>query len=212
MTGYPIKDQTVKNKVTAMKDPKSLLRDIIVPYMRSRQLIMSGRERPEFGQKPREIIANWLICAVANYQAGKNEWTFSNDPEGGDGVIVSRSTGDGWRTEHVIALQPEHLNDDSAATRLVLAVEHKNKRGDSYAKGSYLVIFAEGLGSTFNPNEVSQRIRGQHAFESVWAVGLQEAEQNEHRYWVTCFDERPCPCLMVTVNLERAEWSVEQIL
>ena len=57
------------------------------------------------GQRSREVLAYWLLCAVFNAIAGKEQLTFATIAEeiGGDGVLVDTATKETWPTEHVMA-------------------------------------------------------------------------------------------------------------
>ena len=200
----------MRHNITSIKDLNSVLNDII-PSIKNPQNLYTGRDRSNFNQRPREILANWLICSVLNSELDEGVWTFGEDPMGGDGLIINRSSGTGLPTEHVFIPPPEPPANDSVEQLFLGAVEHKNKKGRKYATGKHLVIFVEGIERQWYPNNVSKRIRGQHAFDSVWAVGLQEADRDDYKYWVVCLDECPCPCFIVSVNVDKVEWLVEQI-
>ena len=199
----------MRHKTTTIRDLRNVLRDII-PFVKNPKSLYTGRDLPSFSQRPREILANWLICAAAS-DPGESDWTFGEDPMGGDGLLINRSTKEGWPTEHVFIPSPESPHNESVANLMVNAVEHKNKKGEPYATGKCLVIFAEGIDRQWFPNDVYKRIKGQHHFDSVWAVGLQESAGNDYKYFVVCLDEYPCPCCIISVNLAKAEWIVERI-
>jgi hypothetical protein len=46
--------------------------------------------------RPREVLANLLICAIANFESEPDRFTFvgTDDPIGGDGVIEDTQTED----------------------------------------------------------------------------------------------------------------------
>ena len=195
-------------------ESESLLDDII-RIIKNPEVLYVGRELSNFHLRPREILVNWLICVVGNSEGDAGDWTFAEDPMGGDGLLVDRSTDKAWPTEHVFIRAPEPSNDDSAENLMVKAVEHKQKNGPAYATGKYLVIFADGITDGINgrwlPDKVSERIDRQHKFKSVWAVGLEREEQNVYEYWVVCFDVRPCSICKVYIDVESAEWNVRRI-
>ena len=56
----------------------------------------------------REVLGNWLVCAVWNAGSAKNaqRCTFTSDPKGGgaeDGALLDADTGLAMATEHVMA-------------------------------------------------------------------------------------------------------------
>lgn len=200
----------VRHKVTAIRDLKSLLGDI-VPFIKDPRVLYRGREVSNFRQRPREILANWLICTAGNCEDGPDAWTFCLDPMGGDGVIVKRSTGVGWPTEHVFIPAPKAMPVESIEDLIVDAVAHKRQKGEAYARGKQLVVFADVKGGPWRPNQAGKRIEGQHGFESVWAVGLEQTDGNEYLYWVVRFEELNSHVWKISVDIEAIEWSVERI-
>ena len=126
-------------------------------------------------------------------------------------MIVNRSTLVGWPTEHVFIPAPKSLQNESLEDLMISAVKHKHQKGEAYAKGKQLVIFADAEGGPWLPNRVGQRIEGQHGFDFVWAVGLEQADGNEYSYWVICFDELHSQVWKVSMDIETIEWSVERI-
>jgi hypothetical protein len=56
-------------------------------FIRNPSLLQTGRPLKQFGDMlPRELLANWLLCATVNAVEGR-QLVFSSDPIGGDGVI-----------------------------------------------------------------------------------------------------------------------------
>jgi hypothetical protein len=51
--------------------------------------------------RSREALANWLLCVCVNHACGEDRLTFTSDPDGGDGIIFDRVTGETVRTERV---------------------------------------------------------------------------------------------------------------
>lgn len=149
----------MRHQVTAIQDLKSLLGDI-VPFIKDSRFLQNGREVSNFRQRPREILANWLICAAGNCEDGPDAWTFSIDPMGGDGLIVKRSTSVGWPTEHVFIPAPKTLHNESVEDQIISAVKHKQQKGETYARGKHLVIFAYAEGGPWWPNRAGKRIEG----------------------------------------------------
>jgi len=209
-TDYPIENLTVRHKVTTIRDLKSLLSDI-APLVKEPRHLYEGRDIPNFRQRPREILANCLICIVGNFEEGQDEWTFGLDPMGGDGVIIKRSTGVGWPTEHVFVSRENSKQRESLENLMIKAVEHKHRKGEAYAEGNNLVIFADVDGGLWCPNRVGKRIEGKHGFDSVWAGGLEQADGEVYAYWVVRIDELQSQVWKVYVDFEKIEWNVEPI-
>jgi len=71
-------------------------------FIRQPKLLQTGKKIPNFGDMlPRELLANWLLCAVLEHEKGtSNRMTVAatTDPNGGDGIIIDTVTGDTWLT------------------------------------------------------------------------------------------------------------------
>jgi hypothetical protein len=73
------------------------------PYIRNGQHLQTGKPFKNFSDmRSREVLANWLICAVQNAEHGTERFTFTSDPVGGDGVFCDTETGETWPSEHVM--------------------------------------------------------------------------------------------------------------
>src|SRR6185437_8570162 len=85
---------------------------------------------------PREMVANWLVCAVINADEGSEQLTFTSDPTGGDGVIYNAETEHTWLTEHVMVPRaPEGETPDIKALILKAVALKQEKGGAAYASG-----------------------------------------------------------------------------
>jgi hypothetical protein len=139
---------------TAMKYPvkrfKSLAIELkeIARFVDGRH-VRSGAPFDNFGNmRPREVLANWLICAAFNGESQPERLTFASthDPIGGDGVLVDTVTEETWPTEHIIALVPPG-DTKGQETHVLAAVAQKLKKGGAaYATGKTLVVLLEGGG------------------------------------------------------------------
>ncbi|RUW75849.1 hypothetical protein [Mesorhizobium sp. M4B.F.Ca.ET.049.02.1.2] len=68
-----------------------------------RRYIEKGRSKVFEGMLFRELLGNWLICAVGNYEDDQADYTVSTDSTGGDGIIVNRNAPhQRLMTEHVM--------------------------------------------------------------------------------------------------------------
>lgn len=200
----------MKQQVTQIKDLKIVLGDM-EPWIKNPATLYTGKPG-NFKLLPREILANWLLCAVGNAQEPERNFTFSNDPLGcGDGIIMDTTTDYKMVTEHVFI--PKHQKDDKATgEELFLAAIQKKqeKGGKAYAKGKHLVVFADGAGIWF-PNKVGQAIAGKHDFQEVWGVGLEGVDGDNYSYWVVNFNEKHSPAASVNINFQDKSWTVSVI-
>ena len=198
----------MRYNVTQIRDLSAVLRDI-APNIANPKTLHVGRKYTNFSLLPREVLANWLVCAVMNFADRRDSWTFADDPTGGDGLIVGREARTGWPTEHVFI--PKSREGKTFEDQLVDAVQLKQKKGDAYATGKALLIFSDANGGKWYPNRVGRQIEGQHKFDCVWAVGLQQGDGKANTYWVVCFTWLHSAAWLVHVNLDAIEWSVTDI-
>lgn len=99
------------HRVTKFKSMAIALKEL-EPFIRDGQHLQTGREFVRFGRlRSRELLGNWLVCAVLNVVLGAERITFASDPTGGDGLILDLETGDGRFTEHVMVPYLKNQND-----------------------------------------------------------------------------------------------------
>ena len=156
------------------------------PFIKSGAHLETGKAFKNFGDlRPRELVANWLICAAVNAEESEIErMEFHTDPTGGDGVLVDTKTNETWPTEHVLV--PMHRSSTVAdiEASILKAIEEKQKKGGAaYASGKTLVVFLNSGGGEWKPNRVARKLPA-HDFGAVWVVGLCTAEDGEYIYGV----------------------------
>ena len=141
------------------------------------------------------------------------QFTFSDDPTGGDGVLIDKETGTTYLTEHVYIPSPEYRKTTESVEDLMIdAVRHKARKGKAYAEGKFLVIFSDTIGRWF-PNRVGRSIEGIHDFVSAFAVGLESGYDSGYVYWATRFFTAPykCPTFRVHISSDFSQWHVERV-
>jgi hypothetical protein len=200
-----------------MKYPVKQLKNLAAGLKELEPHICHGRSlqvHPEFKsikQRPRELLANWLLCAVGCAERGKETLVISEDPLGGDGLIIDRETGDQMFTEHVY-VRPAPDADFGALA--IEALGHKVRKGDVYARGRTLVILSEASGMWF-PNRVARQIAGTHGFKEVWAIHLDAVSIAEGRYayFVAELDisAANAPVWRVSLAEDFATWAVSRL-
>ena len=175
--------------------------------------IRNGEPIEQFGGlRPREVCANWLICAVINAEIEAERLTFLTDPFDGDGVIWDSVTEQGWPTEHVIALNTRSGQVQNAATLILDAIAKKNSRGASYASGKNLIVLvdADGGGPWF-PNRIAKQLPEPLHFETVWVIALQPTKDGQYVYNVAQLDRAGTPIRRVHIAKDFGSWQVEHI-
>lgn len=193
-----IKAPARPDAIQQIKDLKIVLKDF-EGMIKDPRFLRVGREIENFRLRPREVLANWLLCVVGNFQNGNDQLTFAEDPTGGDGVILNKRSEEFMLTEHVFIPEPKTGDTKTVEDYMVMALEHKIKKGENYARGKHLIIFSEAIGRWY-PNRVAKRIVGTHSFASVWAVALQNGDENGYYYSVA---------QLVIDNANAPSWRVE---
>jgi hypothetical protein len=156
------------------------------PFIKSGAHLETGKAFKNFGDlRPRELVANWLICAAVNAEESENErMEFHTDPTGGDGVLVDTKTNETWPTEHVLVPMPRSSTVADIEASILKTIEEKQKKGGAaYASGKTLVVFLNSGGGEWKPNRVARKLPA-HDFGAVWVVGLCTAEDGQYIYGV----------------------------
>lgn len=182
------------------------------PFVKSGDHLRTGRDLSGIGLRSREILGNWLLCAVANHHAGHERFLFSSDPTGGDGLLHDLDRGSMHATEHVIVMGG-HRKSTATSNLILEAVRKKmGKGGKPYASGKTLVVFIDGGDQIWYPNEVARMLPGDRFFEAVWAIALNAMRGQSYIYGVTRLDVRlPAPCWLVEINSSFSSWSVTPV-
>lgn len=198
---YQVKQ--LKNLTIALKE--------LEPHVRHGRSLQVHPEFKSIKQRPRELLANWLLCAVGCDARGKEALVIAEDPLGGDGLIIDKETDEKMFTEHVYV--PPQAETDLGA-RVIEALEHKVKKGEEYAKGRTLIIFSDATGVWY-PNRVARQIAGTHKFEGVWMIALDAAAvaEGQYAYNVTELDVDggDAPISRVTIADDFSSWTVERM-
>lgn len=186
------------------------------PFIRSGEHLQSGQPFKQLHEmRSREAVANWLICATANFEHGSDRMSFTSDPTDGDGVIHDSHTQITWRTEHVMVRRPlsaeEKENPKPVETQILEAVAMKQaKGGPPYASGKQLVVFLDSGGGEWYPNKVARQLPRPLLFEDVWVVCLHGPVVAEYVYGVTQLDlaSGNAPIWLVRIGQDFQSWTV----
>jgi hypothetical protein len=196
----------LKHSVTHFKNLQLALKEL-KPFILNGEHLQTGKPFESFGGlRSREILANWLLCVAV----APDLLDFSNDPQGGDGIIIDKATGETWKTEHIIVTNREP--DKPIAKRILEAIEKKQTKGAAaYASGKTLIVFLNAGGGKWRPFEVAQQLPQKLDFDAVWVVGLQGVVDERYIYAVTRLD-LSCghpPVWKVHINSDFESWTVE---
>lgn len=203
----------MKYKVTRFKNLTVALKEI-EPFVRDGKHLLTGKPFLQFGNmRSREVLGNWLMCAVINAQSGKDSHTFTSDPQGSDGIILDTETGDTWPTEHVMVGKAYNSKEKnlSIEDRIIFAFTKKlRKGGETYASGKQLVILLNADGGPWSPRKVAKGLPTCLSFADVWVVGLLTSEDEKYVYSVSqlgTFD-RDAPTWKVCIASDFCSWTV----
>jgi hypothetical protein len=190
------------------------------PFIRNGEHLQTGRPFTKLeGMRSREALANWLICAAADFAHSSERMSFTSDPTGGDGIIYDSKTKRTWRTEHVMVRRPisekEKENPTPIETQILQAVTKKQKKGGiQYASGKQLVVFVDSGGGNWHPNKVARELPQPLLFDAVWVVGLHgEVVAGKYVYGVTQLDlaNGNAPIWLVRIARTFRRWAVSKI-
>lgn len=201
----------MKYPVTRFKSLPVALKEI-EPMVRDPRHLQTGKPFEKFGgMRPREMLANWLLCATFETIEGR-KLMFYSDPVGGDGIIRDEATGDTWQTEHVYVSR--HSTGPDAKTLILDAIKHKQSNGAAYCTGKTLVVFLDtpAAGRWF-PNEVAKALPSPLLFDAVWVVGFSMIENGGYVYNLTLLHltDGNVPAFLLRITPEFDAWNVEQI-
>lgn len=192
-----------------IKSFQVLLKDLEPVVKNHHEILYTGREFTSFKQRPREVLANWLLCIVLREKYG-DAITFRESHEG-DGVILNKQTGDEILTEHVCAMDiPLGKEWPKGNDRIIEAVNHKAERGAEYAKGKKSIVFVDGAGE-INTGIIRQSIAGKHCFDCVYCISPLKADSNGYSYFVTEYYDLASITFKVNINPYFIDWSVDFI-
>jgi len=184
------------------------------PFVKDCRALRTGRPSKVFaGLRPREIWANWLLCATISAAEGR-DFEFTTDPTGGDGIIRDSATGNTWPTEHIYV--PPKVEEVVDVDALVLAaINAKNDRGAVYAENRTLVVFVDVAGGPWHPNRLANRVHNTLHFDVAWLASLHGvAEDGAYHYDVTCLhldDQGNAPVWRVSIAPGFDGWRVQRI-
>jgi hypothetical protein len=181
----------MRYKVTAFKSLQIALKEL-EPFIRNQGLdhIENGKPfRQLYGMRPREALANWLLCATFNAQADDDQLTFVAHPDSGDGVLYDRIAKRGFQTEHVFVSKRDAIDNSEVEPQILKAISDKViKGGAQYASGKILVVLVNAHAGSWQPNKVARQLPAPIYFTQVWAIALQPVVYGQYVYLVTLLD------------------------
>lgn len=189
----------------------------IEPHIRDGKHLQTGKPFGNFSDmRSREVLANFLICAAANFENQSERFAFAcmDDPIGGDGVIEDSQTENTFPTEHVFVpdLKTSVAVDIEVLILGQLALK-QNKGKAAYAAGKTLVVFLNAAGGPWFPNKVAKSLPKPLDFDAVWLVGLHGVEDGEYRYNVMQLDKEAGTAQIwrVRIAADFNSWQVERV-
>jgi hypothetical protein len=132
-----------------------------------------GKPMDNFGgMRPRELLANWLVCAATYAARPDAPLEVRTDPFGGDGVLYDQKNKVPYRTEHVFV--PPAVAGESRSIEELLgnAVAQKQANGLAYASRKTLILLLAAYPhpTPWDPTKAA-RMLPPHDFAGVWVAG-----------------------------------------
>ena len=149
---------TMKYDAKRFKSAAVALKEI-EPFIRNGMHLQVGKPFANLNDmRSREVLANWLICAVFNFETRPERLTFVSisEPIGGDGVMLDTETEETWPTEHVLVPNLTSGQAVELEARILDAIAQKRaKGGAAYAARKSLVILLNAGEGVWVPNRLS---------------------------------------------------------
>jgi len=201
----------MKNLVTSFKSLKMCIKEL-EPFVRDGNHLETGKPFKKFGDlRSREILANWLLCVVINFEQKSEQLKICTDPNGGDGILYDITENKAWPTEHILVSRRNDELEDAESLILNHIEKKQNKGGPAYASGKTLIVFLNKAGGEWCPNRVARNLPKKFDFESVWVVGLQNVVDEEYNYNVARLDANGSPVWQVSIKKNFDNWAVKRI-
>lgn len=206
----------MKHSVTKFKSLELALKEL-EPFIKNGAHLQSGKPFAQFGNmRSREVLANWLISATLNFEYKTIQYSFTSDPDGGDGTIVNLETNQAWMTEHVMVPQSQNkVEGNKHIHSLILdAIDLKrNKGGEAYGSNKSLVVFVNSGQGLWIPNQVASQLPNPLYFEDVWVVSLEGVTNGKYSYRVVqlLLDSGNAPIWSIDLSEDFGAWSVNRV-
>ena len=206
----------MKHSVTKFKSLEIALK-ALEPFIKDGAHLQSGKPFAQFGNmRSREMLANWLISATLNFEYKTTQYSFTSDPNGGDGTIVDLETNQAWVTEHVMVAHPQNEFERSKdiRSRILDAIDLKrNKGGEAYASNKFLLVFLDGGQGLWIPNQVASQLPSPLYFEDVWVVSLERVVDGKYSYRVVqlVLNLGNAPIWSIDISQDFGAWSVNKV-
>jgi hypothetical protein len=212
----------MKQLVTKFKSMKVALKELR-QFITDGKYLNTGKPFEKFGDlRPRELLANWVVCAVLNGARGREAFEFTTAPMGGDGYLYDRENQTAYPTEHVLVTDfHERIHGRSPSPKdskdlhdLILAAICKKqlKGGQAYARGKTLIVFLDIKGGPWSPARVARRLPNPSLFLDIWVVGLHAVNDGSYVYNATQLDvSQGIPMFLVLLSPDFDGWTVRQI-
>jgi len=207
---------TMKYDAKRFKSAAIALKEI-EPFIRNGMHLQVGKPFANLNDmRSREVLANWLICAVLNFETRPERLTFVSisEPIGGDGVMLDTETEETWPTEHVLVPNLTSGQAVELEARILDAIAQKRaKGGAAYAARKSLVILLNAGEGVWVPNRLAKSLPQPLHFGAAWVVGLHSVEAGEYVYNVVQLDEESGIAYVwrVRIAADFNRWRVERV-
>jgi hypothetical protein len=206
----------MKHPVRRFKSLTVALKEL-EPFIRDGRHLETGKPFKRFGGlRSRELLANWLLCAVFNFDcASPDRLTFTSDPVGGDGILYDTVSEETFPTEHIMVPRARKGAAVDVEAAILNAIDRKRKKGGAaYASGKTLIVFLNADGGQWLPNRVAKALPNPLHFAAVWVVGLHHVEQSgKYVYGATQLDvsDGNAPMWLIRIAVDFNSWTLERL-
>lgn len=172
----------------------------------------TGEGFKNFGNiRSREILGNWLLCAVLNQgQENHERMKLCTDTDGGDGMIFDTKENHAFYTEHVMISSWGEA--DSDIEKLVIdQIKKKQAKGKEYARGKTLVVFINRPGSGWSPNRIMRKLPVDFNFSSLWIFSLRDEINSVYTYNVAELNEMPTSVWEIVIDKSFSRWNINKV-
>ncbi len=201
---------SMKERVNAIRSFKKLLK-MMQPFVTDFPgLMLKTKKFPGSSLSAIEMWGNWLLCAYLR-RYFSSEITFADDGNG-DGTVFNRKTQEGFRTEHVCALDNPNAREilPLGDQRIIEKINLKINKNYSDADKLALVVFFDGAMKWYR-NKIREAIKGKSKFGIIYLIGLLTKDERGLMYTLTELHENTSFTFKIHINSDFTHWSVSKL-
>lgn len=193
-----------KNMKACLKECEQFIKNV------DGDLMESGRINGYGDLRPREVVGNWLLCAVLCHQSKPDKFKICIGEACGDGVVYDTVDDKAYQTEHVLVSKNNQPESEDTEGLILEQISKKQARGSAYASNKELVVMLNRPNAKWAPNRVANKLPEPLDFDDVWVCALHKEINGEYIYHVTCLDSAGSPIWEICINKQFDDWKITQ--